>query len=148
MPPLRPEAGEHEQRVVDCDRQPDEHDQLTRVWADRRDELAVEPENPECCQQRTDRENERDDRRHDRPEGDQQDDERERDRQAERGIEAAVDQLADLVVRERVVQRVDPVARVSRLDLGDQRRDRFQSRNERLAVARDARDDSDGCPIR
>ena len=35
-PSLDPEAGDHEQRVVDRDGEPDEHDQLGRVRADRR----------------------------------------------------------------------------------------------------------------
>ena len=41
-PPLRPEARDHEQRVVDGHRQPDEHDQLRRVRADRVEQLAVD----------------------------------------------------------------------------------------------------------
>ena len=111
MAPLRSESREHEQRVVDRHREPDEHDELARVRADGRHELAVEPEDPERGEQRGDREDERDDRRHDRPERDQQDDERERDRQPKRGVESAVDELLNLVVRERAVERVDPIAR-------------------------------------
>ena len=45
--PLDPEAGDHEQRVVDRDGEPDEHDQLGRVRADRPDDLAVDAEDPE-----------------------------------------------------------------------------------------------------
>ena len=87
-PPLDPEAGDHEQRVVDRDGEPDEHDQLGRVRADRPDDLAVDAEDPERGDQRGDRQDQRHDRRDDRPEREQQDHERQRDRQPQGLVEA------------------------------------------------------------
>ena len=52
-PPLDPEAGDHEQRVVDRDGEADEHDQLGRVRADRADDLAVDTQDPERGQRAT-----------------------------------------------------------------------------------------------
>ena len=62
-PPFDPEPGDHEQRVVDGDGEPDEHDQLRRVGADRPDDLAVDAEDAERRDQRGDGEDQRHDRR-------------------------------------------------------------------------------------
>ena len=126
VPPLGPEAGDHEQRVVDRDGQPDQDDELARVRADRARPLAVEREDAERRQERGHREDERDDRRDERAERDQQDHERDREREQQRLVEAAVDQLADLVVGERVVQGVDLEVRMRGAELVERRRDRLQ----------------------
>ena len=66
--PLGAEARDHEQRVVDRDGEADQDDQLVRVRADRRDELAVQREHAERGQQRGDRQDQRHDGRDRRPE--------------------------------------------------------------------------------
>ena len=77
--PLGPEAGDHEQGVVDRHGEAHQHDQLV-VRADRADGLAVEREEVRG-RQRGDCEQQRDHRRDDRAERDEQDQERHRDRE-------------------------------------------------------------------
>ena len=116
-PPLDPEPGDHEQRVVDRDGQADQHDQLRRVRADRARDLAVDAQDPERGQERGRRQDERHERRDDRAEGEQQDDERQRHRELERIVEAARDQRVDVVGDERAADGVDRQARVGRAAL-------------------------------
>ena len=99
--PLRPEARDHEQRVVDRDGQADQHDELARVRADGRDELAVQGEDPERGEQRRDGQDQGHEGRHRRPEREQQDREGQRDRDPQRGVEVVVDERLDVVVGER-----------------------------------------------
>ena len=47
-PSLAPEAGDHEQRVVDAHGEPDEDDELARAHRDGRHELAVDAEDAEA----------------------------------------------------------------------------------------------------
>ena len=101
-----PEAGDHEQRVVDRDGEADQHDQLGRVRAGRRDELAEDAEDAEGREQRRHGQDERDDRGDERAERDEQDDERQADRD-ERPVEAAVDQVRDVLAGQRLADRVD-----------------------------------------
>ena len=70
------EPRDHEQRVVDGDGETDQDDELRRVRADRRDQLAVDAEDAERREERRDRQDQRHDRGHDGPEREEQDDER------------------------------------------------------------------------
>ncbi len=101
-------ARDHEQRVVDRDGQPDQHDELARIRADGIDRLAVDAEHAERREQRGHGQDQRDEGRHGRAERDEQDQERQRDRQPERLVETAGDELLDVLVGERSVERVDP----------------------------------------
>ena len=146
--PLGAEARDHEQRVVDRDGQPDQDDQLAGVWADRRDELAVQAQDPERRQQRRDRQDERHDRRDGRTERDQQDHERQRDRDPQRRVEVVVDELemsslASVLLRAWIGQ-VRVVARSS-----PRRPARARGvRTDLVAVAGDPGDDPDRRPVR
>ena len=110
--PLRPVARDHEQRVVDRDRETDQDDELAGVRAHRIDGLAVQTEDPERGEERRDRQHERHHRGDDRAEGDEQDEERQRDRQPQRRVQPAVDELLDVLVGQRPVERMDPQIRV------------------------------------
>ena len=112
MAPLGPVAGDHEQRVVDRDGEPDEDDELAGVRAHRSNGLAVQTEDPERGEERRDRQHERHHRRDNRSEGDEQDEEGQRDRQPERRVQPAVDELLDVLVGERPIERMDPQIRV------------------------------------
>ncbi len=145
--PFDSEAGDHEQRVVDRDGEPDEDDELRRVRADRPDDLAVDAEDPECGHERGDRQDERHHRRHDRPEREQQDDERQRDRQRQGRVEAVADERVDVVVDERAADGVDGKRGMGRPGVVEDRQDRRDERRDPVLVAVDPTDDPDGRPV-
>ena len=146
--PLRSEARDHEQRVVDGDGEAHQHDQLARVRADRRDGLAVQPE--EAVRGREARRGE--EQRHhggsDRAEREQQDQERDRDRQPERAVELVVDELLDVVVDERAGDDVDLGVGEPGAHRVDDRRHRDEPLRDHRALAGDVADDLDGRAVR
>ena len=142
MAPLRPVARDHEQRVVDRDRETDQDDELAGVRAHRSHGLAVQTQDPERGEERRDRHDERHDRGDDRAEGDEQDEERQRDRQPQRRVQPAVDELLDVLVGERPVERVDPQIRVCVPQLVHERAQRREPGFERFALAGNVRGDA------
>ena len=148
VPPLGPVARDHEQRVVDGHRQPDQHDQLARIGADGRDVLAVEPEDAERGQQRRDRQHEGDHGGHDRPERDQQDPERDRDRQPQGRVETAVDEFLDLPIGDGPIESVDGQPRVIETELVEEAGQRVEPLVEHGVLAGDAGRQADGGPVR
>src|SRR6266550_4132135 len=144
---LRAESGHHEQRVIDRHGQADQDHELRGIRADRSDRLAVDAQEPERCQERADREDQRHSRRNHRPERDQQDEERQRDGQPQRTVQIVVDHRADLVVGERVVQRVDLEPWILHAHLRHQAADRYELALNLGAVALDLPDHTERCPV-
>jgi hypothetical protein len=144
---LRPEPGDHEERVVDRDGEADEDDQLGRVGADRGDGLAVEADEPERREERGHGEDQGDEARHDRPEGEQEDRERQRQGDPERAVEIVGDEVVDVAVDERAADDVDRRVGHSRPCAVDDRLDRGEQALDLRILARDVADDLDRRPV-
>ena len=146
-PPFRPEARDHEQRVVDRHREAHQHDQLGGVRAHRPDRLAVEAEQAVRGGEARERKDQRDRGRDDRAERDQQDHERDRDGQPQRAVEVARDELVDVAVQERAADDMDAGVREAIARLLHDGLDGRELLLDHRALARHVADDLDGAPV-